>query len=58
MRKLLEYQLQNTLAEYNLFFVEILVNLVFCCSLLNNNQLEGQVPEELYSIGVHGGVIE
>jgi hypothetical protein len=28
------------------------------CSLLNNNQLDGQVPERLYSIGVHGGVIE
>lgn len=26
--------------------------------LLNNNLLEGQVPEELYSIGVHGGAIE
>uniref|UniRef100_A0A0E0MR51 Malectin-like domain-containing protein n=2 Tax=Oryza TaxID=4527 RepID=A0A0E0MR51_ORYRU len=27
-------------------------------SLLNNNQLDGQVPERLYSIGVHGGVID
>ncbi|KAF5751945.1 hypothetical protein HS088_TW02G00964 [Tripterygium wilfordii] len=26
--------------------------------LLNNNLLEGQVPEELYSIGVHGGAID
>lgn len=26
--------------------------------LLNGNLLEGQVPEELYSIGVHGGAIE
>lgn len=25
---------------------------------MNNNLLEGQVPEELYSIGVHGGSIE
>jgi hypothetical protein len=26
--------------------------------LLNGNLLEGQVPDELYSIGVHGGAIE
>jgi hypothetical protein len=26
--------------------------------LLNDNLLEGRVPEELYSIGVHGGAIE
>ncbi|KAK6134038.1 hypothetical protein DH2020_032217 [Rehmannia glutinosa] len=26
--------------------------------LLNDNLLEGQVPEELYSIGVHGGAID
>ncbi|GER29860.1 leucine-rich repeat protein kinase family protein [Striga asiatica] len=26
--------------------------------LLNDNALEGQVPEELYSIGVHGGAID
>ncbi|WVZ10527.1 hypothetical protein V8G54_015057 [Vigna mungo] len=26
--------------------------------LLNGNLLEGQVPEQLYSIGVHGGAIE
>ncbi|KAL8153339.1 hypothetical protein V2J09_011099 [Rumex salicifolius] len=26
--------------------------------LLNDNKLEGQVPEQLYSIGVHGGVID
>jgi len=25
---------------------------------LNGNLLEGQVPEQLYSIGVHGGAIE
>lgn len=26
--------------------------------LLNGNLLEGQVPEQLYSVGVHGGAIE
>ncbi|CAN6445989.1 unnamed protein product [Victoria cruziana] len=26
--------------------------------LLNDNQLDGQVPERLYSIGVHGGLID
>lgn len=26
--------------------------------LLNSNELEGQVPEKLYSVGVHGGAIE
>lgn len=26
--------------------------------LLNDNLLEGRVPEELYSIGVRGGAIE
>uniref|UniRef100_A0A7C9AV70 Malectin-like domain-containing protein n=2 Tax=Opuntia streptacantha TaxID=393608 RepID=A0A7C9AV70_OPUST len=26
--------------------------------LLNNNQLEGQVPDQMYSIGVHGGAID
>ncbi|MCH83019.1 leucine-rich repeat receptor-like serine/threonine-protein kinase, partial [Trifolium medium] len=26
--------------------------------LLNGNLLEGQVPDELYSIGVHGGAID
>lgn len=26
--------------------------------LLNDNQLEGQVPEEIYSVGVHGGAID
>ncbi|KAF6137238.1 hypothetical protein GIB67_036275 [Kingdonia uniflora] len=26
--------------------------------LLNDNKLEGQVPEKLYSIGVHGGAID
>ncbi|XP_020571643.1 uncharacterized protein LOC110018618 [Phalaenopsis equestris] len=26
--------------------------------LLNDNELEGQVPEKLYSVGVHGGVID
>ncbi|XP_042379360.1 receptor-like protein 4 isoform X2 [Zingiber officinale] len=26
--------------------------------LLNNNQLDGQVPEKVYSIGVHGGIID
>lgn len=26
--------------------------------LLNDNLLEGEVPEELYSVGVHGGTIE
>ncbi|KAG8366569.1 hypothetical protein BUALT_Bualt17G0093600 [Buddleja alternifolia] len=26
--------------------------------LLNNNLLEGRVPEELYSVGVHGGAID
>jgi len=26
--------------------------------LLNGNLLEGRVPEQLYSVGVHGGAIE
>ncbi|CAO2828410.1 unnamed protein product [Amaranthus hypochondriacus] len=26
--------------------------------LLNDNQLEGQVPEQIYSVGVHGGAID
>ncbi|KAK9091135.1 hypothetical protein Sjap_024312 [Stephania japonica] len=30
----------------------------FTLRLLNGNKLEGRVPEELYSIGVHGGAIE
>jgi len=31
----------------------------FChARLLNANLLKGQVPDELYSIGVHGGAIE
>ncbi|MCL7047077.1 hypothetical protein MKW94_021322, partial [Papaver nudicaule] len=27
-------------------------------AILNDNQLEGQVPEQLYSIGIHGGTID
>lgn len=36
-------------------FVHIMLLLL---RLLNDNLLEGQVPEELYSIGVRGGTIE
>lgn len=47
--------------EITFFFYSFacMCNFVFpILSLLNNNELDGQVPERLYSIGVHGGVIE
>lgn len=36
--------------DYCLFFT--------CARLLNDNKLEGRVPEQIYSVGVHGGAIE
>lgn len=44
----------------NYFYIldDILLIHILSYRVLNNNLLEGQVPEELYSIGVHGGAIE
>lgn len=36
----------------------MLIFFFFLASILNDNLLEGRVPEELYSIAVHGGSIE
>lgn len=41
---------------FSLWFIDLF--LIFCIRLLNNNLLEGRVPEKIYSIGVHGGAIE
>jgi hypothetical protein len=41
-----------------LFSMIVLPQHLFISRLLNGNLLEGRVPEELYSIGVHGGAIE
>ena len=42
-----------------LFFQgKYVVEMFFLTRLLNDNLLEGQVPEELYSVGVHDGAIE
>jgi len=32
--------------------------MIVSARLLNGNLLEGRVPEQLYSVGVHGGAIE
>ena len=46
---------------YFLWHGSLLLTLQFACAFvrrLSNNLLEGRVPEELYSVGVHGGTIE
>lgn len=40
------------------FFVQWFIVNFMCIRLLNDNLLDGRVPEQLYSIGVHGGAIE
>lgn len=41
-----------------LWFITFLSVALHLIRILNDNLLEGRVPEELYSIGVHGGAIE
>ena len=57
----------SLLKFFEIRFSSILTITSFCCwyltfltraRLLNDNQLEGQVPEQIYSVGVHGGAIE
>lgn len=40
------------------WFITFLLVALHLIRLLNDNLLEGRVPEEIYSIGVHGGAIE
>lgn len=40
------------------FFMYLYLIFLTCGRLLNDNHLEGLVPEQIYSVGVHGGAIE
>jgi hypothetical protein len=48
----------NSSVDYLLFSIIVFPRHLFVSRMLNGNSLEGRVPEELYSIGVHGGAIE